>query len=60
MHEWAMQFQPQIPFPRAGPEKTVKSTGVETFQFTRMLPARDRDAGKAFIALYWEAQVALC
>lgn len=55
-----MQFQLQIPFPRTGPEKTVKSTAVETFQFTRTLPARERDAGKAFIVLYWEAQMALC
>ena len=55
-----MQFQLQIPFLRVGPEKTVKSTAVETFQFTKTLPARDRDAGKAFIALYWEAQKALC
>lgn len=55
-----MQFQLQIPFPRAGPEKTVKSTAVETFQFTRTLPARDRDGGKAFSALYWEAQMAFC
>lgn len=54
-----MQFWLQVPFPRAGPEKTMKSTAVEPFRFMGTLPARDRDVDKAFIALYWEVQMAL-
>lgn len=47
-----MQFQLQVKFQRAGSEKIVKSTTVETFQSLRTLPARDRDGGKTFIAPY--------
>lgn len=47
-----MQFELQIPFPRAGPEKTVKCPAVENLQF--MLSVKDSDVGKAFIALYWK------
>lgn len=45
-----MWFQLQIPFARADPEKAVKATIVETFEFTRVLPTRDRNAARVFIA----------
>lgn len=53
-----MQFQLQVKFQRAGSEKVVKSTTVETFQSLRTQPARDWDGGKTFIASYWEAHIA--
>lgn len=60
MQKWMMQFQLQIQFHRTGPEKTVKSTTVEAFQFLRTLPATDRDGGEASTTLYGETHTALC
>lgn len=60
MQKWMTQFQLQIRLHRAGPEKAVKSTAVETFQFLRTLPATDRDGAKASTTVYCETHMGLC